>query len=901
MADRGFSGYASDFATTLKENGEDIIVVTQEIEKLFTDTLDYLTDDSKLDAMVSQIRAALESLAGKLEAGDIFTVEKMEKQFDGIIDQINNSTGIDLENSLDPGKVLQSISDLIPEDVFPEELKQMYQKIKAFFETVDLSDVRLSIKSVTEPVPKPSAAAGTGQGIDALRLDGMPSNFDMFDATASTLRTSAPSSTSTPSSNEAAEVESLLEELFKQLSNTFLDKQSLIDGFLKKMEEAVVASGFYNELEEKREAFINSLTSGKFSAKKLFRSLAKLIVDLIASAVQALSMILEVIIDDFKALMQAIRGLLTIKPGALVGALLEQFGIQDFNPSILSLPAFLISVPYTLVTKAVTGKRPTFPSILQDDTTDTNNKVYGSVQIVKSILPLFGLAADKLDTNHRRWALLAGAAGDFIGPSLDVVGQAYSEPLHPKRPQHYGYSIWNYQWFFNVGIGYLTALFNLIYGLNDLRDKTWKDRHRKLVLAKNIILPFSQVVFELIHLGMFSYLYHLEVEAEKTAETTDDPVPINDIRTRNGYMLDPFPGIVGGVLDISLVFIDLQLEGLKDTIQSRVIFLDGIIKDHLALLNDTTALTNFFGPLNDLTKYGDLEGYQGLIDQITPVVEGIEKMVKKFLATNNHNETQKARAEAVLKNIEGFLNTLRKMPWNQLITHHKESKAMILKFRQNALNMMGRVQANLKSLNQALETDDTKSVQDQIKIHKNFQPDIIRFFNEYNKWEKKLTSQVIIDNTLLSSLFYSDPSLLTKSKELQNMLKELIDGLTNHPELNSQNQLLKDLNAVVVTLTKKEQRVKKALPRYISSSESGTIGDFPTSPELWKLEKAFQILKNNANFITNLNVNQGSNDKKIRNLETAKNVLTGVNIFNTLAFQLTYGSLYVNTGVIPNP
>ena len=102
MADQGFTKYISDFANVLKENGDDIMTTTQEVEDLFGEVLNFLTDDSNLTTIKTGVQTTIDNLRETLKAGEIFEIDELNNQFEDVVNQIGETINIDLNKPFNP-------------------------------------------------------------------------------------------------------------------------------------------------------------------------------------------------------------------------------------------------------------------------------------------------------------------------------------------------------------------------------------------------------------------------------------------------------------------------------------------------------------------------------------------------------------------------------------------------------------------------------------------------------------------------------------------------------------------------------------------------------------------------------------------------------------------------------
>ncbi|MEM6806068.1 MAG: hypothetical protein AAF696_32015, partial [Bacteroidota bacterium] len=176
------TGYISEFAKVIKENGVDILDTAEELEKVFGDALDDLIDQNKMEEMLESIISGFKAMVEEVDIHDIFSVKKLQNIFDELIENIEGTLKIDLKSPIDPTKIMETIKKNIPENIFPDEINKILLSIINFFDQVDLSDVRFSAKLIKEPVSKLRPENQGPSNFEALNIAAqeLPSNFEVF-------------------------------------------------------------------------------------------------------------------------------------------------------------------------------------------------------------------------------------------------------------------------------------------------------------------------------------------------------------------------------------------------------------------------------------------------------------------------------------------------------------------------------------------------------------------------------------------------------------------------------------------------------------------------------------------------------------------------------------------------
>lgn len=930
MADQGFTQYLSDFAKVMKENGEDIIETTEAIETLFADVLSKLTADGKIEGMADDIREGINDFLEALEGEDFFNADTIKNTFSGIVDQAKDALDIDLGLGFDKDDILQSFKDLVPDTAFPPELEKALKPVKDFLDNFDMSDIKIRLKTISEPVAKPGSQAQSAT-LAGLSQATIASNFNISPPAGTNISTPLP-----PSSSQA-ELDSLFDKIVTEITSVFSTKESLFTGILDKLEQTITESGFFMELETRREAFIKSLTSSGGSITKILDAIATLIAETLSHAIRTILAILESILTELKEFLQMIQGLIGKETGSVVSSLFEQFGVQGFSPTLFSLPALLISIPLTLITKALTGEKPSFPDVFQDEAqeiTNHNNKVYGSMQLIKVIGPVFNTIAERLkDTSMLK--LVLDVIGNLWGPFFDFIAQLHSEPLHPSfksdRGQHiadlherfFGHKIWQFQWVYNVAWSILAAGVNFWAGFEKRRYETRNKRRsypadRKALMEKlnfgtDIILPGCQAAFEIIHFGMFTFLLHLENKAEEaenagaTPEELKDMVPSNDSRLQAGYMMDAIPGIIGGFVSLGKTFIDYKVdseEGKTDTSKD-------IIRQHIASMR--RKITNGNRSIsNDEAVFLTLTGAKGVNDNLGELTEyrrlvlGDNGIIAKFQAIKGLLDTigrahQEPGVARMISDAKAIIRTQEGDNWDEILRHYQSGKPIIHQFRDNTRAFLTKVQPLLTGVRDNLVNDDKAQIKRNLGTLRAWKSEI-----DTIKRDLKRIRTDVLNNKLLIRLFIDNRSHLSLVQASLDLQEELDEGImfflsvANSPHHGPLGQAISALGRVTSNLNIRQPRVRDFLRLYTRprSIFARNYHLFPpvSMPENALNEMAFEI---NGLITHGENLEKRTSPANLSRLKKLHIGLTGADFAIMLILQIIYGSLYINTGVDP--
>ena len=864
MADQGFTKYISDFAGVIKENGEDIMSTTQEIEDLFEAILNYLTDDQKLGEIKTGFKDGLDILLETLEAGEVFKIDALKKQFEDVVDQIGDTINIDLNNSFDPDDLLQSITDLIPEETFPADLAKLYATLKQFFKNIDISDIRIGVKKINDPVEKLNTTIS------------------------STTNQNASTDQSTSSSSFGKETtdpafETLFDDFLKKIIGKVTNQQFSIDDVIEKLETTIIESGFYNDLEEKREEFINTVTADGVTIPKIFEAVSQLLLDLIESVIGAMSAIIEFILDDLKDILNFIKKeLFSEESGSVVKSIFEQFNIKNFTPKVISVPAFLMSVPFTIFTKTITGSKPSFPNFSLDAADDTNNKINGSLQICKTILPVIGLGSYRLSKNYKKSAIATEAVGDVLGLTFDILGQVYDNPDAEDKKQK---AFWMSQ-NIKIGLDFLNMIYKISIDYLDTKTSTTL-KHKVDDRAKFILGVLT--LFELYNL-MFLIVLDNSDEAE------------DDTRIKIGYYLDALPGILDGIISIAKIPKDAQLEQKEDDDEKLLTQL----KDDLVPINtkidgvaeiEKEAYNKFYvehknGISDLLFLHNKLSGIRSVNDE-----------TKSLLKSNFEEKTQDVALKATLNTIINKIDQLlAKVNETQLLINAHQSKlkpieVLINEFNKNLPLIKNGINKKIEDYKSRIGIRITPTNEKDIKSLKDNFDQNLHILNGYKKSMYNITI-AFHQNELIRNFFVDEIqelSILLKTEDLIASLESLVklDSFKTNFEKIERDKLTAPISLLKITaqeleVKKKEEPMKNQLEYYFP------ITEIPKS----KIETLMAQISKGLSAIEKLKKGRSSKaDLKKLNKEIAR--LDYGNILFNAVIQLTYGSLQVNTGIDP--
>ncbi|MFK7772511.1 MAG: hypothetical protein AB8F94_10235 [Saprospiraceae bacterium] len=884
MADQGFTKYISDFAGAIKENGEDIMSTTIEIEGLFEDILNYLTDKDNLGKVKTGVQTGLDFLLESLETSEVFNIDNLKKQFSDITVDFEEGLKIKLDAPLDPGDILTSITSIIPQAAFPQELQKLYTTFNDFFTNIDISEIRIGAKKISEPVEEINTTISSTTNQNA-----------------STDQSS--NSTSFGKEGTDPELETLFDDFFNAIADKVTNQQSIIEGIIDKLEKAIIESGFHNTLDEKKEEFMDTVTADGVTIPRIFEAASQLFLDLIDDVIEAISNIIEFLLDDLQVILKFIRDeLFTQESGSVVKSIFEQFDIKDFTPRLISIPAFLMSVPFTIFTKAITGEKPSFANLSLDAEDDTNNKINGSLQICKTILPVIGLASYRLSRNYKKSAIGVEMIGDLSGLTFDILGQIYDNPDEEDEKQKV---FWYLQWA-KIGVDSLIMLFKAgenIHDLNKGKDTTSTLDHK--VGKSAIIIPFIQGVFEALNFGYLIFL-----------DNTDEGE--SDTRIRIGYYLDALPGYLDAIISLAKVPEDEQLERMEDSDKK-------LLTDVKQTMETVITEMKTILPISDeayLSFYVDAgEGESDLLflkikmDAVRDDVDSIRNLLKNDF----EEKTQVVELKETLNSIIEKLDQIKtKISETQpFIKKHEEEKnkitTLIDAFNTNLPIINLELEENIKTYSEGIGERITPTNEQHLRNLK----DILNRDKSIMEGLKGSMNDIPIDirkNKLLGYVFVSsnhELSILLRTTNIQTELESLIKSQIfkdnfQETEIAKLTALISSLNSTVNALETKKIGIQmtqllSSFPQVHNPSRalnySNKLYTITNDPRV-RIEKLMAEISKGLASINNFEKGRvpKTDEKKIRKKIAYMDY--GNILFNGV-FQLTYGSLQINTGINP--
>ncbi|TNE61373.1 MAG: hypothetical protein EP344_06165, partial [Bacteroidetes bacterium] len=454
-------------------------------------------------------------------------------------------------------------------------------KIKDFLEGIELDNLQVRVKTIQEPVAKPQSgtASDASSLFTSVGTAALPSNFDVFDQ--------GSSGTTAAQAGDPAP-EDVLDGVLEKISNAFTPGEGgtdLIAVIMEKLETAIIESGFYSELDTRREAFISAVTGSDLTVEKILDAVIELLSGLIESAINALIDVLEYLLDDLKEIVRIIQdNLLDPGTGTLVEALFEQFGIQDLLPDyelgMLSMPAFLIGLPVALLSVAVTGEKPVFPNFSpNDDDEAQKNKAMGAIQLCKVLLPFIGQGSYELSRYKAKKGLSIGIGtlGDLSALAFDSYEQFSDIPGADEKTEKQAL------WYFELAVLAANLFIMLAKLYEDYKDLSENKTQSTAQHRVEIFWPSIQTAMELLNIGFSSIVYYSTDETER-----EDPEAY--------FWLDALPGLIENVFSFGYTYIDTKVEQMVDNNED---LLDKLSIKLTSLLEDDPALWTSGWDIND--------------------------------------------------------------------------------------------------------------------------------------------------------------------------------------------------------------------------------------------------------------------------------------------------------------
>ncbi len=874
MADKGFTKYISDFAGAIKENGDDIIGTTKEIERILNEFLEYLTNDVNLGLIKSGVQTSLDTLLGTLEAGEIFNVDDLKNKFETVVEDISLAINIDLKKSFDPDDILKTITDIIPTETFPEELGEFYTTLKEFFSNIDVSEIRIGAKIINDPVPKVN----------------VPTEDTTTNQNASIDQSSGPTSFGSEATDPA--LETLFNDFIANVTTKITNESSLIERILGNFEQAVIESGFYNDLEEKKEEFIITVTSDGITISKILEAVSQLLLDLIESAIKAILAALDSLIVDLQEIFTFIKDVLLItetgesSAGSVVNSIFDQFDIDDYQPSLISVPAFLLSIPFTFFTKAVGYDLQSLTDFSLND--NENNKINGSLQISKTILPVIGLGSYRLSKNYKKTAIGVEMGGDVIGLTFDILGQLFDQP-DLEDLDSLETIFWYLQWA-KVGTDFSNMLYKVYVDSKDLNNtnietNTSSTLHHKVDDRTKKIL-YLKTGLEFLNLGFLIVLDNSDEGKE-------------DSRLRIGYYLDALPGILDGILSIAKIPKNKLLEQMEDSDKKLLTNLGKELDTAKTAINNISETEK--GAYN--TFYIDNNGISDLLflhNKLSAIRE-VNNETRELLKSNFEEQTQVVELKETLNRIiDKIEQLLEKVTETQTLINEHQNKSytideLINEFNEYLPIIKYDLEESIEDYKSGIGDRITSTNENDIKLLKgNFELNL----NILNGTKKNLNNIIIAiqQNELIRNFFFNsnrEVSILLETEEIIASLERLV---VEESFIENFSKIERDkLNTPISSMQSIAQELEVKKNEDPMSNQLGYYFPITEIPK-GKIETIIAQISKGLFAIAQFEERRSSKaDLEKLNKEIAR--LDYFNILFNAVIQLTYGSLQVNAGI----
>ena len=528
-----------DVKKALSENWEDILATAAQLEMIMKDGLEKLENPEVLQKFEAD-------LTGITFPDFEFAEQDLEKIFQNI--------SRDLSKYLDP--VIAEIN-AIEEDVSLSELSEkitpILENFGAQFDLPLINEPNISavLNIVSEvfgdnfsvqmkDLPQGTTNSGSN-GTGNLLFDEVGTQFEDL------------------INNHQQEINALITAL------TSGGKKSLSTFINTNVDQFSTANQYANH---NTESFFNSLVpllaNGTTAAAELIKDITSGLSEVVVKLAPLFSDLNTILTTEFE------------KDSELFSVFAEVVSPSNTNkmpsPSLIGIISVLFALPIELVTKII-GTNLSFDAQVQQSLTQSEEhayRVYGVMQIVDGFLGGFD-ALGGLDNNDIR-SLLTSLFLDYASGVMNVVAQEYSEPT--KSPSSLEIGNWRYQWFVCVALKFASTLLKLtMYVLYYCGPKKGERRtvinldewdsaaagfiehpadsptainiseaQRKHAIIKHsdyadMVLTGIEVAAEIAHWGVFIQLFIDQNGA-------GDPI-------KECYILDPIPGIIGGLLNIA--------------------------------------------------------------------------------------------------------------------------------------------------------------------------------------------------------------------------------------------------------------------------------------------------------------------------------------------------------------
>jgi hypothetical protein len=516
------------------EHWEDILDTAEELEKVLGEGLAYLSDTDRMKEMEKSITTMLVGL--NVSAENLTKLfDPLAEQFDSMTETIKNAVGIDLSASInlpdtpDMSWIIDEIKKNLPSlpDLPDPDIMSKLTGILDLFAMPDV-DVSVKLKNLQN-----IASGGT---------------------------TGAFGGTARPAPDAVMDWNKSIEDIF----STFLDDhKATIEAIFNKL-EAVVKDTFISDISDIQTEFQSVIdlivadTETKPSIKEIMSEILVVVKRIAGIAKSKVEKLIAIIFNS-------LSGLISIATDAM-GKSIADSEISEFYKAMIpddrelkltTLLCLPLAVPLTLMHKAVTGgENISFPSFPQNF---YESKIgYGICQILSGSAMCAGICIKGYNRSHvsqvldkgffekEGWLVKYDILG-LVGIVLNVFLQLMSmpDPDNPGDNAAQGVrkgdlkaAIWDYQWFMCV-VWPVLMWGSALLKLNKIRP--FADESSPLYKKFDRINPVGNMIFEIIHFGLFCKLFSDEEDKE-------------DKRIRDCYMIDPLPGIFNSAFELYALY-----------------------------------------------------------------------------------------------------------------------------------------------------------------------------------------------------------------------------------------------------------------------------------------------------------------------------------------------------------
>lgn len=549
----------TDLAGVLSENRTDIVDMSQELENVFKDGLSYLREN---------IGSMKESIMGMFDQLDVSALDftPMKNQLDSMSKAIKDSVGIDLSAPIDlpdvpdMSWVIKNIKKNLPKlpGVDMSKLEEILDTLAKGDFSIELKDLQNTVQGNDSNTGSNDSSGGTPDGIKS----------------------------DDPNTGSSDSLGSALDDIFSSI-------QDDIDEILEEQRENIEA--IYNQLTQEitdetiaeiQDAFqdiINLIASGEnLSMQSMMGEVLEAMKDIAGTAVAKVKNLIPIIFDNLDNLIDIIEKLIYKEmPDSEITDLYKMISGNDNPPKLSTLFCLPAALPFALISKGITGEKPSFSGLFQDS--EWLKIAYGAMQIVDGILMfLDGLLPYCRSFSNQRMFNISKRL-DFISGLINMVAQLSGQPFEENDGLLIG--IWGYQWFVCFLWPFLDALLSSrharkVQHLDNVENGNYPSKRDRDIEVYDYFLNAWEFTFEIAHFILFMVQFGREIHEDGDS----------DGRLQACYFIDPLTVITGFCYESCAA--DVSYRKLKDEFR----LIKGIVMLLLQLAYGSLYLAAGFDP-----------------------------------------------------------------------------------------------------------------------------------------------------------------------------------------------------------------------------------------------------------------------------------------------------------------